>query len=83
MKKRKLLRQGPVKGGVNAPPAMKVMNPAFMEIMRQLRNAVEEYPNGEMRIDNEDFVNLVNLAEEAEQLRTENERLISWIKAEV
>lgn len=62
---------------------MKVMNPAFMEIMRQLRNAVEEYPNGEMRIDNEDFVNLVNLAEEAEQLRTENERLISWIKAEV
>ena len=44
---------------------------AFMEAMIQIKNDVKEYPNGEMRLDNADFIKLVEIAERAEKLQNE------------
>lgn len=51
------------------------MDEAFMEIMSQMRNSVKDYPDGEIRLDNTDFVKLVEIAERAEVLRKSTENL--------
>lgn len=44
---------------------------AFMDAMVQMKNDVKKYPDGEIRLDNADFVKLVELAEQTKTLQNE------------